>query len=106
MAWVELDPVLGTEQAGRRPGLILTDSEYHLRSRRALVCPITKSDREWTFHVPIPLGLRVEGYVMVDQVRMVERELRVFEYMETLPDETVATVRGKLAYLVGISFQG
>lgn len=103
IAWVELGAALGSEQQGRRPGLVLTSSEYHLRTRRALVCPITRNLREWTFHVPIPPGLRVEGAVMVDQVRMIDRQSRLFGYMETLPPETLAQVRGRLAALAGIS---
>lgn len=102
VAWVELDPVRGSEQAGRRPGLILTDRAYHDRTRRALVCPITSNLREWTFHVAIPPGLRVEGVVMVDQVRMLDREFRIFGYIETLPNHTVAEVRGRLAFLIGL----
>ena len=103
VAWVELDPVFGTEQAGRRPALILTDHGYHVRAGRALICPITRNRREWTFHVPIPPGLRVEGMVMVDQIRMVDRAFRLFDYIDTLPPEVVADVRGRLAGLVGLT---
>lgn len=102
VAWAELDPVLGTEQAGRRPALILSDAEYNERSGRVLACPITTSPRPWTFHVAIPPGLEVEGMVMVDQVRMLHRELRVFGYIATLPPATLAEVRGRLASLAGI----
>lgn len=102
VAWVELDPALGTEQAGRRPGLILTDAGYHVRTRRALVCPITRNLREWTFHVPIPPGLQVHGAVMVDQIRMVDREFRVFDYIATLPEATLAQVRALLSALIGL----
>jgi mRNA interferase MazF len=102
VAWVELNPTLGTEQAGRRPGLILSDAGYNERTGRVLVCPITRSPRPWTFHVPIPPGLKVEGMVMVDQVRMLDGRLRVFDYVDTLPAATLAEVRGRLANLAGI----
>jgi mRNA interferase MazF len=102
VVWAELDPVLGTEQAGRRPALVLTSEEYHRRSRRAFVCPITGSSREWTFHVPIPEGLSVRGAIMVDQARMVEREARLFGFIEKLSPATLAQVRARLAVLVGI----
>ena len=101
VAWVVFDPALGTEQAGRRPALVLTSQAYHQRARRALVAPITRNPREWTFHVPIPSGLKVEGAIMVDQIRMIDRVARVFEVFTTLPDETVAEVRGRLAALIG-----
>ncbi len=102
VAWVELDPTRGTEQAGRRPGLILSDAAYNQRAGRVLVCPITRSTRPWTFHVPIPPGLNVEGVVMVDQVRMLHLTSRVFDYIDSLPPATLAEVRGMLANLAGI----
>jgi mRNA interferase MazF len=101
VAWAELDPVLGSEQAGRRPALVLTTREYHQRSRRALIAPIMRNPKEWTFHVPIPGGLKVEGMVMVDQVRMVDRASRLFDVIDSVPDETLAVVRGRLAALIG-----
>ena len=103
VVWVERDPVRGSEQAGRRPGLVITDEGYQRRTRRVLICPITRSTREWTFHVPIPPGLRVTGAVMADQIRMVDHELRVFGYIDTLPPGTVAEVRARLAVLIGVA---
>lgn len=102
VVWVELYPAKGTEQNGRRPGLILSDARYNERVGRVLACPVTRSLRPWTFHVPIPPGPKVEGSVMVDQVRMLHRESRNFQYIDTLPAATLAEVRGRLANLAGI----
>lgn len=102
VAWVDLDPATGTEQNGRRLGLIFSDASYNERTGRVLACPITRSLRPWTFHVPIPPGLRVKCAVIVDQVRMLHRALRVFQYIDTLPPATLAEVRGRLANLAGI----
>src|ERR1700761_8517046 len=37
IAWVELDPVKGSEQAGRRPALIVSERIYHEASKRAVI---------------------------------------------------------------------
>jgi mRNA interferase MazF len=102
IAWVELDPVKGSEQAGRRPALVLTGRDYHDRSPRALVCPISSKARSWAFNVPLPKGLRVEGMILVDQVRMIDRAERLFEVIERTPPETLVQVRGLLAALIGL----
>jgi mRNA interferase MazF len=39
LIWLEFSPQAGTEQAGRRPGIVLTPLRYHQRSRLAIVCP-------------------------------------------------------------------
>ena len=102
VVWVEFDPVLGTEQAGRRPALVLSSRSYHERSGRALVCPISSRAKAWAFDVPLPAGLRTSGAVLVDQVRMIHRPSRLFRIIERVPDEVLATVRGILSTLAGI----
>jgi mRNA interferase MazF len=101
IAWVDFDPVLGTEQAGRRPALVLTDKSYHEQSWRAVVCPVTRNMRVWPFNVALPAGLRTTGMVLVDQVRSIDRSKRMFEIIETAPLEVVAEVRGRLRALLG-----
>jgi mRNA interferase MazF len=102
IAWVDLDPVKGTEQAGRRPALVLTSLGYHQRSRRAIICPISSNERPWAFNVPLPAGLKTRGAVLVDQVRAVERADRVFDLIERAPETLLNEVRGRLAALVAI----
>lgn len=102
VAWVELDPVLGTEQAGRRPALVLSARSYHEVSARAVVCPITSQARPWPFNVVIPEGLDVEGVILVDQIRTVHRPSRVFEVIGRLPDRVLGDVRDVVAALIGL----
>ena len=101
IAWVELDPVKGTEQSGRRPALILSDMIYHDASRRAVVCPITSTARSWPFNIPLPAGLQTSGVVLVDQVRTIDRSERMFDIIERAPNDLLSDVRGRLAALLG-----
>jgi mRNA interferase MazF len=102
IAWIDFDPIKGTEQGGRRPGLVLTSLGYHQRSRRAVVCPITSRERSWPFNVPLPAGLKTRGTVLVDQIRAIERGERIFEIIERVPAEFLSDVRGRLAALLGL----
>jgi mRNA interferase MazF len=77
VAWVEFDPVMGTEQAGRRPALVLSDRAYHELSRRTVVCPISTTARPWAFNVPLPPGMVTTGMVLVDQIRAIDRKQRM-----------------------------
>ena len=101
IAWIDLDPVKGTEQAGRRPGLVLTSLGYHQRSRRSIICPISSTERAWAFNVPLPDGMKTRGAVLVDQIRVIERADRMFEIIERAPEEVLADIRGRLAALLG-----
>jgi mRNA interferase MazF len=103
IAWVELDPVKGTEQAGRRPALVVSDLIYHEASRRSVICPITSSGRRpWPLNVPLPAGLETMGFVLVDQVRTIDRAERMFGIVERVPQQVLVEVRGLLAALLGL----
>jgi len=103
IAWVEFGPTAGTEQARRRPALILTPRSYHENSARGVVCPVTSKARPWPWNVQLPPGLKTEGVVLVDQVRAIDRAGRMFDIIENVPDAVVAEVLGRLASLLGIS---
>ena len=103
IAWVEFCVTVGTEQSERRPALILSGAGYHSRAPRAVVCPITTTERSWPFDVALPPGLRTRGFVLVDQIRSVDRTGRVFRLIERAPSDVVESVRLALASLLGIA---
>ncbi|MEP9348489.1 type II toxin-antitoxin system PemK/MazF family toxin [Xanthobacter sp. KR7-225] len=102
IVWAELDPVRGSEQAGRRPALVVSVELYNLTSRRAFICPITSRIRDWPYNVPLPDGTRTRGMVLVDQLRAVDQAARIFGLIERGPEELLAEVRGRLVTLLGI----
>ena len=102
VVWTELDPVLGTEQGGRRPAVVLTDREFNIRDKRSIICPITRNLSPWPTKVILPEGMKTKGAVLVDQVRNVTRSERGFRFIERAPDELVETVRSVLGELLGI----
>ena len=101
IAWVELGPVKGSEQDGRRPALILSEAGYHEISRRAVICPISSTDRPWPFHVPLPAGLATTGVVLIDQIRTIDRPERMFDFVERVPDAVLSNIRNRVAALLG-----
>jgi mRNA interferase MazF len=101
IVWVELDPIKGTEQAGRRPALVITPLDYNRESTRVVVCPVTSTKRTWPFDVPLPSTLKTVGYVLVDQVRSIDRAERVFRRIEPAPRSVLDEVLDRLSLLVG-----
>jgi mRNA interferase MazF len=100
IAWIEFDPVKGTEQSGRRSGLVLTSRGYHQRSRRAASAPTTSNEKPWVFNVPLPPEMKVRGSVLLDRIRTIDREDRMFDVIERAPAEVLSEVRGRLAALL------
>lgn len=102
LVWVDLDPVLGTEQAGRRPALVLTDFDFNKRNPRSVICPITSNMTPWPTKVLLPVGMRTRGAVLTDQPRTVDRAKRGFRFIERAPDEVLEAVRAILGELLQI----
>jgi len=66
------DPQSGHEQKGRRPALVVSNDLFNRHTGLAIVCPITNTNRNIPFHVPIPDNTGITGLVMVDQVKSVD----------------------------------
>ncbi|WP_238385069.1 type II toxin-antitoxin system PemK/MazF family toxin [Nesterenkonia muleiensis] len=83
VAWAELDPVRGREQAGRRPVLVVASDLYlEQADTLAIVLPATTNDRGWPNHVLLrgpQLDLRQPTFAMTEQPRTVTRDRFVGE---------------------------
>lgn len=102
LIWLLFSPQAGSEQAGRRPGIVLTTMAYHQRSRLAVVCPITSRERGWPMEVKLPPGLPIEGVVLVDHVRSVDREARKLEVVGMAPSDVLDEIDARLAPLLSL----
>jgi mRNA interferase MazF len=102
LVWVLFSPQAGSEQAGRRPGLVLTTADYHRHSRLAVVCPIISRERGWPFEVKLPEGLPVQGVVLVDHLRSVDRGARKLKVIGQVPDSVLDEIDARLAPLLSL----
>jgi mRNA interferase MazF len=81
------DPQSGHEQKGRRPALVLSNDLFNQATNLALVCPLTTTDRQIPFHLAVPVGIKVSGFVMVEQVKSVDYTTRQAKFIQKAPRE-------------------
>ena len=96
LVWLSSTPHAGHEQAGRRPALVLSPRAYHQKTGYALVCPITSRIKGYPFEVILPEGLPIQGAVLADQIKSVDRHARAIEIVGRAPETTVTEVRNRL----------
>ena len=89
---ITFDPQSGHEQKGRRPAFVVSKDLFNRRTGLAMVCPITSTGRGFPFHVPIPEGSKLTGFIMVEQVKSVDFRSRRAKRIEHGDDELLSDV--------------
>ena len=100
LIWLSFSPQSGHEQAGRRPALVISPSSYNRRAGLALLCPITRKQKDYPFEVPLPMGGQIEGVILADQVRSLDWHTRDARFIERLREPTVNEVLVRIQALV------
>ena len=89
---LSFNPQSGHEQKGRRPALVVSNTLFNQKAGLAIVCPITRTDRKYPFHVKISEASTLNGFVMVDQVKSVDYNSRKAKFIEKASTELLNEV--------------
>jgi mRNA interferase MazF len=95
LIWINFDPQTGREQAGRRPAVVLSPSNYNRKVGLAILCPITSKLKGYPFEVVLPAGLLVSGVILADQLKSLDWSARNASFIETLPLEVIDDLLAK-----------
>lgn len=98
--WLDFNPQSGHEQAGHRPAMILSPSQYNGKLGLALICPITSQRKGYPFEVLIPSPGKVTGVVLSDQVKCLDWRARKAQLIGKASEQTVEEVLTKLSTLL------
>jgi mRNA interferase MazF len=86
--WVDLNPTVGHEQAGKRPALVLSPASYNDKTSLLLACAMTSQKKGYPFEVLMPDG----GVILADQVKCLDWRSRKSEPKGFAPPEVVRRV--------------
>ncbi|HJP20125.1 MAG TPA: type II toxin-antitoxin system PemK/MazF family toxin [Alphaproteobacteria bacterium] len=92
--FVHLDftPHAGTEQAGRRPALVVSSKDYNIATGLMFACPITNQLKDSVFEFPIPPGAKITGAVLANQMRCLDWLARNADFHSEAPRDLVLEV--------------
>ena len=93
--FLDFTPHAGTEQAGRRPALILSPIDFNIATGLAVVCPITNTATGSRFEVSLPRGLKLTGVILSHQFRSVDWIVRNADYHSKADQELMWEVLGR-----------
>ncbi len=89
---LSFDPQSGHEQKGRRPALVISNDLFNQHTGLAIVCPITNTNRQIPFHLPIPSSTSLTGFVMVEQVKSIDYHSRNAKFVGKAPQQLLSDV--------------
>ena len=102
---LNLDPVIGHEQAGSRPALMLSADIFNEGpADLVVVVPITRTERKVRWHVPIKPpegGLASESFIQCENVRSVSKR-RVKRLRGRVSASTLQQVEDRVRILLGL----
>jgi mRNA interferase MazF len=100
VVWLDFTPQAGHEQAGRRPGVVLSPAAYNGKVGLALVCPITTQVKGYPFEVSISGERSVTGVILADQVKSIDWRARRARVVDRVDANTMARVLALLRALL------
>jgi mRNA interferase MazF len=92
IVFMQFTPNSGREQAGHRPGLILSPKKFNLAAGLAFVAPITSRVRGGLFEVPLPPKGRITGVVLSQQAKSVDWTSRQTTFHSRAPQHVLDDV--------------
>mgnify|MGYP001037183348 FL=1 len=100
--YMDFCPQTGHEQAGRRPGLVISKTTFNRKSSMVMVCPITHTAKGLFFRPKLPDGLKTDGFVLCDQVRFFDIGARNARFEEKVPQDFLAEVVDLVCSLIEV----
>ncbi len=101
--YLDFTPHAGTEQAGRRPALVLSSFEYNVATGLILAVPITNVVKGSSFEVPVPRGANITGVILSNQVKSLDWLARNAEFHSKAPENTIFEVLARIEAILETS---
>ncbi|MEW6607841.1 MAG: type II toxin-antitoxin system PemK/MazF family toxin [bacterium] len=106
MFLADLNPVVGTEQAGRRPVLIIQIDKANEVSPHTIIIPFTTKIREAILpsHTKIPKGvggLKEDSILLCEQIRVIDKR-RLLRKLGNLDEYYMNRVMKSLRVILGM----
>ena len=104
--WVDLNPVKGSEQAGRRPVVVIQNDVGNEVAPTVIVAPLTTKSftKNYPINVHIPRGaggLKEDSTILLSQIRTIDKS-RLAQKIGHLPPNYVEQVDQALCISLGL----
>jgi len=103
LSWADLNPVIGSEQGGLRPVLVLSHNVFNERSGTVIAVAITSQPQRAGYPLTMELGdteLPKKSWVKISQIRILSTK-RIGKKIAKASDEELALIIDGLNEIIG-----
>lgn len=103
VVWANLDPVIGHEQAGHRPVLVISDDILNRHSGTVIAMAVTSKEPKAGFPLTLALSQTLEGkkaWIKITQVRTLSTK-RLGSILDRVDDGDIAAALEGLNEVLG-----
>ena len=100
--YLDFTPQAGTEQAGRRPALVLSPRDFNIATGLVAVCPLTNTQTGSKFEVPVARGTKMTGVVLSHHFRTVDWIARNAQFHSKANADLMHEVLGRIEAILMI----
>jgi mRNA interferase MazF len=88
---INLDPTVGSEMKKNRPCVVISPNEMNRHLQTIVIAPLTSSSKPYPTRVEIKQK-HTEGWVVLDQIRTVDRT-RIIRKLGNLTEDEIEAVK-------------
>jgi mRNA interferase MazF len=103
ICWADLNPVIGSEQGGLRPVLVLSQNVFNERSGTVIAVALTSQPQRAGFPLTLELeekNLPKKSWVKISQIRTLSVK-RIRKKIATISDEELSQIIEGLNEIIG-----
>lgn len=87
IVFLDFSPQSGHEQAGRRPGVVISNDQFFMRTKLVVVCPITITRNQFPLHIPLDNRTKTTGVILTEHMKCLDVISRNIQFVEKLPQD-------------------
>lgn len=92
IVYLDFNPIVGHEQKGFRPAVVLSTNVFNKYTKMVFVCPISTNNKDFPTHYKLEDSKKIHGSVLCEHIRSIDYESRNLSFIEKLSDNDFISI--------------
>jgi len=97
---INFDPSIGSEQAGYRPAVVISNNFVISKTNIIAICPITTKQGKTALNIELDSRTTTKGVILCAHIKAVDIRKRPYVIVEHLPQDKITEVTNTIISMV------